>query len=493
MNSSDKVDSRFVSANAPKWRNGQHQKLQGSEWLTIQPSAKSATHYEFELSNLNSVLMFGPASGFRVKGAFEFKDNREALDSTYKLIPEAEYSSMQLQPNWFENLTKSVDVFHNNTQVKCDDVPRYADQFLNSYLYSMMDKEMKDYLFPEPHHPGRCVPIKKGGFSAEADSEWHEYSKLVFNQRSIEFRHVPTNTFPFFQQPDFGAYGSRLPVVVPMAILDKLTVGINFKESTECIFKKLGNVAAVTANTKVYRFRISSIELVVEEARLNPAFEKAFLKRTTPILYPGVTRYGMVENIPAGVLSHRTELPKIDYPEGIFVFALSDKVIGGQFKYQDVASVTDPIFMDHNITSMDFTYNGMPLFIKTPNLGHIRDNMMAIQHMIDHKETPPFGIPQDLERVTWQSIKDGGTDSNFPHVYINLCPSRNETRRIAVSDDGKSINNLGDINIHFKFGTGGARANATYYIYVFYTDVCMVLDMKAKSIHSYYKKVRSSF
>ena len=493
MSTSDKVDARFVSGNPPKWKNGQNQKLQGTEFLTIPPSSKSATHYEYELSGLNSAILFGPCSGFRVKGTFEVKASKEALDSTYTLIPEDEYAKVQLMPNWFENLVKSVDVFHNNTQIKCDDVPRYADQFVNTYIYSRMDKEVRDYLFPEPHNPGRCVPLKKGGFSKEADSEWHEYSKTVFNKRAIEFRHTPTHTFPFFQQPEFGAYGSKLPVVIPMSVLEKLTFAINFKESTDCIFKKLGTGPEVLANTKVYRFRIISIDLVVEEARLNVAFEKSLNKRTTPILYQGVTRYGMVENIQAGVLAHRTELPKIDYPEGLFIFALSNKIIGGQFQYQEHPSITGPIFSEHNISSIDITYNGMPLFIKTPNLGHIKDDLVAIRHMMDHKESPPFGIPQDLERLTWESIRDGGVDSDFPHIYLNLCPSKNETRNIAIGDDGKSINNVGEINLHFKFGAGGAKANCTYYIYAFYTDINMVLDMKSKSLHPYYKKVRSSF
>ena len=174
---SDKVDSRFVFANTPKWKQGQNQKLQSYEMLTILPSNKSPTLIEFELAHMNSVLMFGPNSGFRVQGAFEVKPKEDDPDTSFVEIPAAEYAKVVLMPNWFENLVKSVDVFHNNTQIKCDDVPRYADQFVNTYIYSRMDKEVRDYLFPEPHNPGRCVPLKKGGFSKEADSEWHEYSK----------------------------------------------------------------------------------------------------------------------------------------------------------------------------------------------------------------------------------------------------------------------------------------------------------------------------
>ena len=142
---------------------------------------------------------------------------------------------------------------------------------------------------------------------------------------------------------------------------------------------------------------------------------------------------------------------------------------------------------------MDFTYNGVPLFIKTPNLGHLEDDFIAIRHMIDHKENPPFGIPQEPERVTWDSIRDGGINSNFPHAYINLCPSRNETRLIPVSEDGKVINTPGELFIHFKFTAAGAATNATYFIYLCFTDVNYILDMKMKTILPYYKNIRSAF
>ena len=190
MSTSDKVDSRFVYPSLPKWRNGQNQKLQGWETLTFLPSTKSPTLYQFEMSDMNSVLLFGPNSGFRVKAALEVKASATAADNTFAPIPLEEYTKVQLMPNWFEQVIKSVEVFNGNTQVKCDDVPRYADTWLNTYLYSMMDKDTKKYLFPEPHHPSRCVPVKKGGFDPVENSDWHEYSKTVFGKTSFEFRYV---------------------------------------------------------------------------------------------------------------------------------------------------------------------------------------------------------------------------------------------------------------------------------------------------------------
>ena len=491
---SEKIDNRFVYPQAPKWRGGLHQKLQGFETLTFQPTTKSPTLYEFVIDNLHSILLFGPTAGFRVKGVFEVKADAAAADSTFAAIPAADYATVALIPNWFETLVKSVDVFHNNTQLKCDDVPKYVDAYLNCYLNSMMDKEVKDYLYPEPHNPGRCVPIKKAGFTVAADSEWHEYSKLVYGKPNIEFRYVPLHTFPFFQQPEFGANGSKQPAAFPMALLEKVTIAINLKEDFSGIFRKIGTKTVVDANTKVYRFRIQSVELVVDEARLQPAYEKTFLKRTSPYLYPGVTRYGMVESIPAGLLAHRTELPKIDYPEAVFIFALSNKVIGGQYKYQEeTRDPSDTIFLNHNIQQIDLTYCGKPLFIKQPNPGHIKDNLVAIRHMVDHKEKPPFGIPQNPELVTWESLRDGGANSNFPHVYLPLYPSTNETRIVPPMEDGKLINHPGELHINFKFGPGGALAGATYFIYLFYNDVTFVFDPRTHSFTPYYQKVRTGF
>ena len=494
MSNSDKIDSRFVYPAPPKWKSGQNQKLQGTELLTILPFAKSPTLYQFELSDMNSFLLFGPSTGFRVKCALQSKASAAAADNTYAAIPEADYAKVQLMPNWFEHLVKSVDVFNGNVEVKCNDVPRHADPWLNTYLYSMMEKETKKYLFPEANNPSRCVPEPTGGFPATENSKWHTYSKQVLNKTTFDFRYVPTHVFPFYQQPDFGANGSRYPAAIPMSGVEKLIISVNLKEDTSGVFKKVGTDAEVEANKSVYRVVILGIELIVEEARLQPAYEKSVSRRTGTLLFPGVTRFGMSTSIPANLFTHRIELPKLDYPEGIFIFALSDKVVGGQYSYEnDRKKITDNIFMPHNISNVDLTINGVPLYVKSPNAGHVKDNHVAIRTMIDHLETPPFGVPQDPDLINFELIKDGGKDSNFPHVYMNLCPSRNETRLVPIMEDGKIINNPVDIHVNLKFQFGGATAGATYFIYVFYTDVCMIMDIKNKSILPYYKKVRSAY
>ena len=487
------TDSRFVYGTTPKWQQGQNQKLQGTEILTIPASSKSPTLYEFELPNSNSVFLFGPNTGFKVKGVFEYKGKTEA-DTAYIAIPDTHYSKVALQPNWFENLIKSIDVFNNNASVKCDDVPRYADHILNTYLYSTMDTEVKDYLCPEAQHPARCVPTKKDWYSVTQNKEWHEYAKTVFGQVQFAFLYVPMFVFPFFQHAHFGANGGRLPNALPMSLIEKMRISMSLKENTDCIFKKIGAAQAdIDGNDKVYRFRIHSIDLVIEEARLQPSFERTLTKRTTPLHFSGVTRYGRVENITKNVLSHRTEIKSVEYPEGVFIFALNEKVIGGDYKFSDAGSVNNPVFMNTNLESVGITYNGLPLAIKTPNYGTVRDQITEIKHYIAHKEAPPFGIPQDLLRLKLADIEEAGENSDFPHVYINLCPSLNETRWIAIGDDGRGINTPGNLEFQFKFRSGGATEGANYYIYLFYTDTNMTLDPRTKSFIPFYKRVRPAY
>jgi len=480
------MDSRFVYPDPPGKRYGEKQALQGTELVTILPSNKSDTLYEFELPSKQSTYLFSARTGFKVKGVFEFKASATAADNTYDKIPEADYATLQLQPNWFEMLVKSVDVFHNNASVRCHDVPRYADMWLNTYLYSVMDDEIKRCLFPETNSPGRAVPTKIDGWTLAANSEWHEYSKKLFGKPSIVFRYVPTFVFPFYQQANFCSHGERPPAAIPMSILNKMTISLQLKEKFDGIFRQ------TAANTKAYRFRIESIELMVEEARLSSPFERSYLSRTKPLLYSGVTKFGIVENINNAVLQHRIQFPSVEMPEGLFIFALPNTVTGGEYKYQTLAdaSVGKNIFSKTNIESVEISFQDYPLAIKTPNLGNIRDHIIEIAQYIDHMEYPPFGVYQNLEKLTLDDIKEAGEYSLFPHIYINLCPSGNKTRLIGHGDEGRSIDRLGNLDLNVKFATDGANAGLTYFFYIFYTDYNVYLDYKEKQFVPYYKRNR---
>ena len=291
------MDSRFVYADWPTWKNGIKQGLQGTELITIQPTNKSPFLYEYELPT-NSVLLFGPLSGFIVKGIFQSKKKAEG-DATYDSIAGEKTSSVALQPNWFEHLIKDIRVFHGNNAINAHDVPRGADPFLNTYLYAHMYKDIKKYLFPESPNPGHCVgTLEKDWSLTDENSVWRQYGSQVFGDKTVVFRYIPPFLFPFYQQTNFCVDG-RPPAALIMPLVQKMTISLQFKDNFSGIFM------AAAADLNKYRFKIESIELVVEEARLNPVFEKRILSEKRTIAYPGLSRFAMSENVPASAPNHR--------------------------------------------------------------------------------------------------------------------------------------------------------------------------------------------
>lgn len=476
----DKIDSRFVFSEPPKWRQGTKQFLWGTEYLTIQPTTKSPTLYEFELP-VGSTLLFGNQAGFYVKGTFESKA-ADAQDSAFAQVTSAAKSDVALVPNWFEHLLKDPQVYHGNMPINPHDVPRYSDAYLNSYLYAYMYNETKKCLFPSPVAPGLLVGTRGSDFSlTDANSKWQVYAPKVFGQRKVSFRYVPMHMFPFVQQTNFCTDG-RPPAAVPLPVLQKMTIQLPFKEDHSCIFMR------PATNTKVYRFKIDSIELVVEEARINPALERPFLNQRGNIYYDGLTKFAMTENITNGVQQHRLRFQDVPQPEGLFIFALPKTALSGDYK---ITEVTGDVFKKHNIQKVDIHFNNMPLAIKAPNLGDVRKNIVELKQLMDHFEYPPFGVLQEPSLVTLEEIKDGGDGTAFPHVYIPLCPSGKETRIVPVGADGHTINRNGDLDITLDFGTTGA-ADATYLAYIFYTDVNLVLDMTTKTFAPVYKRSKAN-
>lgn len=480
------MDSRFKYGSVPTWnKQGKTQKLLGIDLVHIQPSTPSTSIYEFELPT-NSVLLFGPLSGFRVNGVFESQaaPTNAAPDPKWDVVAPADYTNVVVQPNWFEHLVKSVDVFHNNDTVKSHDVPRNVDAFVNSYLYSMMDPTVKLCLCPEESNPGNSVPVATGKpWSTDLNSAWHTYSKAIFKSGQITFRYIPPFVFPFYQQSNFCGHG-RPPAALPMPVLEKMTISMTMNDDFSNIFKKSAT------NTKNYRFRIKKMELVVQAARLNPNFERSFLAQQGTLYYPGVTKFSLTENIPAGTFLHKCKFQDIPYPEGLFIFALPKNVVGGQYKYSGVTDTTAALFAEHNIDSVAVQFQNKYLALKTPNIyGSLTDHMVELKQLIDHLEHPPFGVLQKLDSLTLESIKEGGKSSTFPHYYINLCPSGPETRVVPIGDDGSSINKPGDMEVDIKFKDVGA-ADVAYFIYIFYTDVSILLDMRSRKFIQFYKRAR---
>jgi len=74
---------------------------------------------------------------------------------------------------------------------------------------------------------------------------------------------------------------------------------------------------------------------------------------------------------------------------------------------------------------------------------------------------------------------------------MNLCPSGKETRIVPIGDEGGQVTaSTQDLEIDIAFNEGGATANVTYMVYIFYSDVNMVFDMSTRQFHQYYNRLR---
>jgi hypothetical protein len=471
------MDSRLTYAKMPSWQKGFNQVLHGTDLHTIPPTTADAQFsYEFEFPN-NAVLLFGPMSGFLVKGVFETKAPG-ADDSTFTRLDADSGSNVTLVPNWFEHLIKDITVYHGNVAIRTHDVPKNADPFLNTYLYAHMHPDTKDCLFPEPSNPGRCVGISEKDWAlSEESSLWRKYSEKAFEEGKITFRFIPPFLFPFYQDPNFCSTGMA-PAALPMQIVGKMAVTLMLKESSDGIFLKAEN------NLNTYRFTIQSIHLVLEEARLNLSSERKFLTRKEPLIYPGMTRLGTFENISSGMLNYRCRLSNILFPEGVFICAVPKDALSPYFKW---APKNRKVFMEHNIESMTFRFQNKSLNFRTPHVGDFRNHIMRIKKFLEHHQNPPFGVYQNYKTTTFETMRSGSESTLYPHLYFNLTASGKETRIIPVGDDGHLLTKPGDLDITFNFSTGGATSDVIYLIYVFYTDASILFDVKNKEFKTIYK------
>ena len=200
--------------------------------------------------------------------------------------------------------------------------------------------------------------------------------------------------------------------------------------------------------------------------------------------YAGVTKIMIAESIGASLLTHKARFQNVAFPEGLFVFALPQKCIAGTYPYQENADGN--VFSQHNIEAIQLTYNSQPLYTRDPNISMVEDNFMEVKQMIDHLATPPFGVTMDPKKVTLNSVKSGGKNTTYPHVYINLCNFNDKTRLVPLLNDGSVMAQNHDLDLTVNFKTGGATANVTYFFYLFYTDINMVLDLKNNKFYSPY-------
>jgi hypothetical protein len=468
-------DPRLEYVNLPTWQQHKQQRLLGSDYVVIEPNNsldEVPTQVEFEINN-SAPLLFGPMSKFQIKGHF---DTRATDADDWTLCTAADASNVLLAPNWFEMLIKSVDVFHNNQRISASDEARFIPAHLNAMLYAYMEPTAKKLLCPQPLHPGYCVPADKDSWKLDAEP-YDSYAKRVFINQAIRFNYVPIFQFPFYQGSNFLTDGSA-PRMVPLQNLGKLSVRFTFFDKQDHIFRNKAN------HTKKYRFSFMAFNLILEEARLAPTFERTLLT-AKQLAFPGVTRLQLVESIPTGTATYKTRFQDICMPESLLIFCLDKHVASGTYSF--ATSTKENVFLPHNISAVDLSFDGKRFSLKEPHLGNFRNDIIEPKALFDHLAVPPFGVNLDPTVATFTKLEDGGDNSAYPHIYIPLVHySGDKSRLIPAMDDGSCVSKRADLNIDFKFARNNSTENAVYVIYAIYTDVAIILDLKNKYFTSPY-------
>ena len=486
------MDSRFIFEEPPTWRAGARQLLQGSEYEVLKPTKpveEQPKQVEFELMSNNPIL-FGNASRFRIQGLFERKaavvapgaGEVAAAAPEWEPVPVEDRADVILAPNWFELMIQSVDIYHGNSVVRTHDEANFIPSMLNTYLYSRMDPNVKKFLCAEDSAPGNGVPSNAVKWEF-ASAEWTSYAEKVFTGDNIFFSWIPLHVFPFFQSPNFLLDPVSLKALPALRNLGKITCRITFRDDLDCIWRK--RVGA--NNTKSYRFKFNLIELGLEEARINPSLDRQLFApagKNKVLNYPGVTKIMKAETIGNQVFFHNCKFDSVPFPEGIFIFAVPKKVIASTYKYKDHVA-NDPVFKKHNIENLIVEYDGEPLNLKQPHFGDLKDKQIQLKFFLDHIANPPFGLDIDQSKLRRSDFANSFETTNFPSVYLNLC-TEGKQRLIPHLNSGNVLTKDCDLNIGIKFGGTGATDDATYIVYLFYTDFSCALDLKTRKFSPYY-------
>ena len=472
------VDQRLIFPDVPRPKDAHRQLIHGSEFVTLSPTSQTPTSYTFDIKS-KEVVLFGPFTGFLINGKFLKKTTAA---SEWEPMELEDYTKVRVQPNWWSHLVKSVDVFHKNYLLNADDQSQYVQPYLETYMLSQMNDKTKKYLCTEPCSPGNGIPSSLTGWTFTDNSEWHKYARHLFADSNLKFRYIPLQ-FPFFQNADYAS--GKQPNAFPMSLMQSLTFRLHLVEDTSIIFKK------ETGSAHAYKFELSSMAFIYEEARLAPGLENSYFsnKKTGVLPFGGITKIGTTETS-GDTFSCRAKFENVMYPSGIFVIALPKTVVAGQYKYSD-SSTPSQVFMDHNITQVDIQFDGQPLFQKNPNPGQISADLMDVKQVIDHLENPPFGIDHKASLLSHNYLKENSRVNPFPHAYISLCQSGSQSPIVPHNSDGKNLNRAGQLDVKLTLNEKGNK-DATFFFIIFYRDIVFQFDIKTRQFVPYYGSKRSS-
>ena len=474
------VDARFQYRAQLESRGGVRQNMYNTEVSYIEPTnvlEEVNRQIDFDITTKRPVL-FEHNTKMQIAGCFQQKAIGDA--AVWTNSPAAEYANVQVSPVFWEDLLRSPgEVFNNHQLLKTSDEPSYVPFALNKYIYWSMEPTLKKILAPEACHPINGIPQKAKSWNWEADGEWKKYADTIFTGAEIKFTWVPLFVFPFYQGSNW-IVDKVSPGCVPINHLGKFTYRLTFKDNQDCIFRKKNPIA----NTKSYRFLLTRCKLMVEEVRMNPALERSLYQTSKKTLcFPGVTKLATAETVPTGVYTHNVRFESIYMPEGIFIFALNKKVVGGTYKFSDMGAADfGPLFSAHNMIDTNVEFAGVKLALTEPNQFQVNKDVLDLKVMLDHMgPRSPFGILTDPDKFTLASVTNGFAATDFPHVYYNLCVGSGSDRMVpALTEDAGLVNKIGDLILQLKFGREGAPADLIYVVYIYYTDVNMMLDLRNK-------------
>ena len=226
------------------------------------------------------------------------------------------------------------------------------------------------------------------------------------------------------------------------------------------------------------------MDLICEEARLNPLIEtKLFQSRQKTLSYLGVTKRVRAETIQSNTWTFRSRFENIFMPEDVMVYALPKSVVKEDFKFSDW-NETDPFFLKNNIESVDFSYGGVTLGHSEHHLGTVNNEIVDLKRVMQYEKSGPFGLKFAQKRITRANLKNGWEDTDFPHIFVNLCPSGSDSRILPLSGEYFSPKKK-DFVVLLKFNGEGAVPNATYVVNLYYTGTNMELDLKKKICQSH--------
>ena len=450
---------------------GVSQKIMGSDYIIINslsPIVDGAPKIvEFELKDSEEVWSMGPNTCFKIKGQFQVAKppTAPATQWVYEPCSVLELDKVVVQPNWFEASLKLIEEFHGYSKINTSDEARHVPAFLNAWKYNFMEKSQKKLLLPQPSCSGWGVPNKKNSWTVAADSEWRtKYGPQIFNEKMITFDYLPSDFPPLVQGANYMQHQQN---ILPMPLLDKISIRMSFIDDLSAIFKK------EAANLNRYRFYFQEIKLVVEKLKLNLNTKERLMAKKGKWEYAGVTRIMKTENPVAKELNHKAKIQGMLLPEGLFIFALPKKVLSGDYTYQESDG---NVFSPHNIKSIDIKYGNLDLFTTRPNLGMIRDDVIESKLFIDYLNAAPFGLDMDPDKITVANIENGWEKTPYPHVYINLCNYGDKSRLIPNLNNGSMLKVANEMELSINFNATGATPDVTYIIYYFYTDNNLTLD-----------------